>query len=219
MAPKLSEDDIDDIIYFARAGEVADLNESLATLSSREGVSPAEIIIATRDEGKSTCLHMATGNGNIGRHSAPHHHIPINFYLHLGISCSFLAHITNKHPQKSSRSSSATSQTAQRRKSKPCWTRRTSSATRACTGPRWAATWNWSNCSSQRARRPPSPTTRTTCRWTRRASARSTTSWTSSWRRWRSSSPRMRTAGSRRLPLVWRLVGALAKGMGRRRSS
>lgn len=66
MAPKLSEDDIDDIIYFARAGEVADLKESLATLSSREGVSPAEIIIAARDEGKSTCLHMATGNGNIG---------------------------------------------------------------------------------------------------------------------------------------------------------
>lgn len=66
MAPKLSEDDIDDIIYFARAGEVADLNEALSTLSAREGVSPAEIIIAARDEGKSTCLHMATGNGNIG---------------------------------------------------------------------------------------------------------------------------------------------------------
>ncbi|KAG6356354.1 hypothetical protein INS49_015742 [Diaporthe citri] len=65
MAPKLSEDDIDDLIYFARAGEVADLNESLATLSSREGVSPAEIITAAKDEGKSTCLHMATGNGNI----------------------------------------------------------------------------------------------------------------------------------------------------------
>lgn len=66
MAPKLSEDDIDDLIYFARAGEVADLNESLATLSSRENVSPAEVIIAARDEGKSTCLHMATGNGNLG---------------------------------------------------------------------------------------------------------------------------------------------------------
>lgn len=72
MAPKLSEDDIDDLIYFARAGEVADLNESLATLSSREGVSPAEIITAARDGGKSTCLHMATGNGHLGRHIAPH---------------------------------------------------------------------------------------------------------------------------------------------------
>ncbi|KAI3392716.1 hypothetical protein diail_5273 [Diaporthe ilicicola] len=65
MAPRLSEDDIDDVIYFARAGEVADLNESLSTLSTREGVSPAEIIIAAKDEGKSTCLHMATGNGHL----------------------------------------------------------------------------------------------------------------------------------------------------------
>lgn len=78
MAPKLSEDEIDDLIYFARAGEVADLNESLAALSSREGVSPAEIIIAARDGGKSTCLHMATGNGNLGRfmhiqHPPPSH--------------------------------------------------------------------------------------------------------------------------------------------------
>lgn len=217
MAPKLSEDDIDDIIYFARAGEVADLNESLATLSTHEGVSPAEVIIAARDEGKSTCLHMATGNGNIGRHPAPHIH---QLYHHLSlVTHPQHTHITNKHPQKSSRSSSATSQTAQRRRSRPCWTRRTSSATRGCTGRRWGATWNWSSCSSPRGRRPPSPTTRTTCRWTRRASARSTTSWTSSWRRWRSSSPRMRTAGSRRLPQGWRLVGAVAMGMGRRRSS
>lgn len=78
MAPKLSEDDIDDIIYFARAGEVADLNESLATLSSREGVSPAEVIIAARDEGKSTCLHMATGNGNLGKYNhSTTSHLPI----------------------------------------------------------------------------------------------------------------------------------------------
>lgn len=66
MTSKVSEDEIDDLIYFARAGEVTDLNETLATLSSREGVSPAEILLAARDEGKSTCLHMATGNGNLG---------------------------------------------------------------------------------------------------------------------------------------------------------
>lgn len=75
MAPKLSEDDIDDIIYAARAGEVAELEESLATLSVREGVSPAEIISAARDEGKSTCLHMATGNGNIGTYTHTHTYI------------------------------------------------------------------------------------------------------------------------------------------------
>lgn len=70
MAPKLSEEEIDDLIYFARAGEVSDLHESLAALSSREAVSPAEILIAAKDESKSTCLHMATGNGNLGASSS-----------------------------------------------------------------------------------------------------------------------------------------------------
>lgn len=67
MAPNLSEEEIDDLIYFARAGEVGDLNETLEALASREGVSPAEIIMAAKDEGKSTCLHMATGNGHQGK--------------------------------------------------------------------------------------------------------------------------------------------------------
>ncbi|ROW09272.1 hypothetical protein VPNG_05795 [Cytospora leucostoma] len=65
MAPHLSEDEIDDLIYFARAGEVSDLNETLKALSSREGVPTSEILVAAKDEGKSTCLHMATGNGNL----------------------------------------------------------------------------------------------------------------------------------------------------------
>lgn len=71
MAPNLSEDEIDDLIYFARAGEVSDLTETLTALSTREAVSPAEILLAARDSGKSTCLHMATGNGNLGKFSIP----------------------------------------------------------------------------------------------------------------------------------------------------
>lgn len=67
MAPKLSEDEIDDLIYFARAGENDDLKEAVAGLAEREGVTPAEILIAAKDEGnKSTTLHMATGNGHLG---------------------------------------------------------------------------------------------------------------------------------------------------------
>lgn len=66
MAPKLSEDEIDDLIYFARAGEEAELKETLISLASREGVSAAEILLAAKDEGNSTCLHMATGNGHLG---------------------------------------------------------------------------------------------------------------------------------------------------------
>lgn len=66
MAPQLSEDEIDDLIYFARAGENDDLSETLTALADREKVSPAQILIAAKDEGKSTTLHMATGNGHLG---------------------------------------------------------------------------------------------------------------------------------------------------------
>jgi uncharacterized protein len=67
MAPKLSEDEIDDLIYFARAGEQKDLEELLSSLASREGASTGEVLAAARDEGKSSCLHMATGNGHLRR--------------------------------------------------------------------------------------------------------------------------------------------------------
>lgn len=67
MAPKLSEDEIDDLIYFARTGENEDLKETVAALAQREGVTAAEILVAAKDEGnKSTTLHMATGNGHLG---------------------------------------------------------------------------------------------------------------------------------------------------------
>ncbi|KAK3942472.1 ankyrin repeat-containing protein P16F5.05c [Diplogelasinospora grovesii] len=61
----LSEEEIDDLLYFSRAGEISDLRELLKSLAERENVSPAEILISAKDQGKSTCLHMATGNGHI----------------------------------------------------------------------------------------------------------------------------------------------------------
>ena len=67
MAPQLSEDESDDLIYFARAGENDDLVDSVTALADREKVSPAQILLAARDEStKSTTLHMATGNGHLG---------------------------------------------------------------------------------------------------------------------------------------------------------
>ena len=67
MAPKLTEDEIDDLIYFARAGEDDDLTETLKELAEREKVTAAEILVAAKDESnKSTSLHMATGNGHLG---------------------------------------------------------------------------------------------------------------------------------------------------------
>lgn len=71
MAPKLTEDEIDDLIYFARAGEKGDLAETLKSLAERENVTPAEVVAAAQDDAKSTCLHMATGNGHLGM-STPH---------------------------------------------------------------------------------------------------------------------------------------------------
>ncbi|VUC34046.1 unnamed protein product [Clonostachys rosea] len=66
MAPQLSEDEIDDLIYFARTGETGDLFEIVASLAEREKASSAEILIAAKDESnKSTTLHMATGNGHL----------------------------------------------------------------------------------------------------------------------------------------------------------
>ncbi|KAF4967262.1 hypothetical protein FSARC_5174 [Fusarium sarcochroum] len=66
MAPKLTEDEIDDLIYFSRAGEQDDLTETIKTLAERENASPAEIVAAAQDaSNKSTCLHMATGNGHL----------------------------------------------------------------------------------------------------------------------------------------------------------
>lgn len=66
MSPKLSEDEIDDLIYFSRAGEEDELAKLLSSLAQREKVSEAEILMAAKDEGQSSCLHMATGNGNLG---------------------------------------------------------------------------------------------------------------------------------------------------------
>lgn len=66
MAPKLTEDEIDDIIYFSRAGEKDDLIDIVKSLAERETADPAEIVAAAQDSGKSTSLHMATGNGHLG---------------------------------------------------------------------------------------------------------------------------------------------------------
>ncbi|PKS07235.1 hypothetical protein jhhlp_005837 [Lomentospora prolificans] len=65
MAPNLTEEEIDDLIFFSRAGDNQELEDSVKQLAEREKSSAAEIISAARDEGKSTCLHMATGNGHL----------------------------------------------------------------------------------------------------------------------------------------------------------
>ncbi|KAL2132109.1 hypothetical protein VTI74DRAFT_4198 [Chaetomium olivicolor] len=65
MAPQLNEEEIDDLLYSARIGDKDELTSLLSSLAEREKVSPAEILTSAKDEGKSTCLHMATGNGHV----------------------------------------------------------------------------------------------------------------------------------------------------------
>ncbi|KAI1355871.1 ankyrin repeat-containing domain protein [Xylaria sp. FL0043] len=65
MAPRLSEEEIDDLVYLARAGEDADLTEMLQELATRETATVADILTAAREEqSKATCLHMAAANGH-----------------------------------------------------------------------------------------------------------------------------------------------------------
>lgn len=71
MAPKLSEDEIDDLIYLARTGDDAELTEMLQELINRESVTHAEILEAARDESKATCLHMAAANGHASKSASP----------------------------------------------------------------------------------------------------------------------------------------------------
>ena len=64
----LTEDEVDDLIYFARAGETADLATTLTELVTKAGAdtAPLAILATAVDAGKNTPLHMAAGNGHKG---------------------------------------------------------------------------------------------------------------------------------------------------------
>lgn len=64
----LTEDEVDDLVYFARAGEAADLAATLAELATKAGAdtTPLAVLAAAVDAGKNTPLHMAAGNGHKG---------------------------------------------------------------------------------------------------------------------------------------------------------
>lgn len=64
----LSEDSIDDILYYARAGETDSLLETLAQLKSELGVSEEDILLAAIDENTgNSALHMSAANGHTGK--------------------------------------------------------------------------------------------------------------------------------------------------------
>ncbi|KAI3316971.1 ankyrin [Xylariaceae sp. AK1471] len=79
MSPSLSGEEIDDLVYLARAGEDADLTEMLRELAARDAATPADILAAARDEqGKATCLHMAAANGHAKTVTLILSHLPIS---------------------------------------------------------------------------------------------------------------------------------------------
>jgi hypothetical protein len=70
MAPRLSEDEIDDLLYFARTGETADFEETVKELKQRENASLEEILESAKDEFTGNGpLHMAAANGHSGMFS------------------------------------------------------------------------------------------------------------------------------------------------------
>lgn len=67
MAPKLSEDEIDDLLYFARTGDKAEFNALKDELCKRENVSEGRLLEAAREEESGNgILHMAAANGHSG---------------------------------------------------------------------------------------------------------------------------------------------------------
>lgn len=67
MAPILSEDEIDDLLYFARTGEKEEFNTLIEELYKREKTTPLELLAVAKDEHSGNgILHMAAANGHAG---------------------------------------------------------------------------------------------------------------------------------------------------------
>lgn len=67
MAPNLSEDEIDDLLYLARVGAKDDLIALLTDLCTREKCTIAALLETARDEFSGNgALHMAAANGHDG---------------------------------------------------------------------------------------------------------------------------------------------------------
>jgi hypothetical protein len=67
MAPKFSEDEIDDLLYFARTGDREEFDNLSTELCRRESITVVELLQAARDEGSGNgVLHMAAANGHHG---------------------------------------------------------------------------------------------------------------------------------------------------------
>lgn len=65
MAPKLTEDEIDDLLYYARMGEQEEFDTLKNELCKRENASVVELLQSARDEQSGNgVLHMTAANGH-----------------------------------------------------------------------------------------------------------------------------------------------------------
>jgi hypothetical protein len=65
MAPNISEDEVDDLIYLARTGDTEDLNTLKASICQRENISVLVLLDVVKDENSGNgVLHMAAANGH-----------------------------------------------------------------------------------------------------------------------------------------------------------
>lgn len=72
MAPTLNEEEIDDLIYFARVNELGEIKEELEKLTTREKCDVADIVRVAKDEQSGNgVLHMAAANGHVGTFPPP----------------------------------------------------------------------------------------------------------------------------------------------------
>lgn len=68
MAPTLSEDEIDDLLYAARTNDLDDFTQQQTTLCAREQVDLLALLSATRDvESGNSVMHMAAANNHHGK--------------------------------------------------------------------------------------------------------------------------------------------------------
>lgn len=67
MMIELTEEQIDDILFYARTGELEELQICIKELSQAKSVSEVDIIVASVEErSQNTPLHMAAANGQLG---------------------------------------------------------------------------------------------------------------------------------------------------------
>ena len=65
--PIISEDEVDEILYLARANEIEDLRNYVPTLFPKYGTQPAWILAQAVDaETGNSTLHYASANGHMG---------------------------------------------------------------------------------------------------------------------------------------------------------